>query len=237
MVVLLVATVVAAEGYVVILKNGARIPASERLEIEGDQALVTLVNGTMTSLPLEQVDLVATERYNQLGLGSALTLDGVGEMTPVPTATPTPSLGSLTRLKKISGPKPKGTPTPTPTPSIELRKNPYHDERVTKALRRIFDVKHLYLYKMSSGTRPGRLHIQATTDSQREVFHALRIIIEAYDLIHERNPKASPEAVEITLVTTVGKSAGTFRLSPQQVDRFLASGQRIEKFYRDNVIF
>ncbi|RMF86750.1 MAG: hypothetical protein D6739_02720, partial [Nitrospirae bacterium] len=81
----------------VVLKNGQKIAAAEPLRIQGQLALITLPNGTVTSLPLAQVDLIATERYNQLGLGDALVLEGVGEETPAPTPTPSPSLGDIVR--------------------------------------------------------------------------------------------------------------------------------------------
>jgi len=225
-------------GYVVILKNGTKIPAREEMTIKEDKAIIILMNGTMTAIPLDQVDLVATERYNQLGLGSAILLEGVGETTPVPTATPTPLLGatgSLKRVRPVLGKQ--TTPTPSPTPSIMLRTVPYADERVTKAFSNLLDKKHLYLYKTSAGTKPGFFFIQAVTDSQREVFHALKTVAESYALIHELEPELAPKAVELQLVTSVNKSAGTFRITPEQAEA-LASGKITpEQFYLKHVIF
>ncbi len=239
-VVMIVGALVAASeiGYVVILKNGTKIPAREEMAIKGDQAIIILRNGTMTAIPLSQVDLVATERYNQLGFGSAILLEGVGETTPVPTATPTPLLGttgSLKRMRPVLGTQ--ATPTQTPTPAIMLRTVPYTDERVTKAFSNLLDKKHLYLYKTSAGTKPGYFFIQAVTDSQREVFHALKTVAESYALIHELKPELAPKAVELQLVTSVNKSAGTFRMTPEQAEA-LASGKiSPEQYYLKHVIF
>ena len=62
-------------GYIVILKNGERIRCNEPLAIDGNLAIITLITGQVTSYPIDHIDLVATERYNKLGLGDALTID------------------------------------------------------------------------------------------------------------------------------------------------------------------
>lgn len=235
---MLVSVTVAASGYVVILKNGSKIRAKEPMQIKGDQAIVTLINGTMTSLPLAQVDLVATERYNQLGFGNAILLEGVGEGTPVPTPTPTPPLGTTGKLRDLGVRLGRQTtPTPTPTPSIGLKAAKYPNDQVTEAFTQLFDKKHLYLYKTSVGTRPDVFFVQVITDSQREVFHALKTIAEAYALIHELESQIAPKMVEVQLVTSVNKPAGTFRITPEQANQ-LASGQVTPAaFYLKHVIF
>ncbi len=226
------------EGYVVILKNGSKIPVKKEMTIKGDQAIIVLTNGTMAAIPLAQVDLVATERYNQLGLGDAIMLEGVGETTPVPTPTPTPPLGQTGRLHSL---EPvlgvRSTPSPTPTPSIKLRSVPYSDKRVTKAFTNLFDKKHLYLYKTSAGTHPGAFFVQVVTDSQREVFHAIKTVAEAFSLIHELEPSLAPKAVELQLVTSVNKSAGTFRMTPEQADALSSGKVTPEQYYLKHVIF
>ena len=71
-IILVVAVVAAAQGYVVILKSGHKIRCKEPMRIEGPNAILTLATGTLASYPLQLVDVVETERYNQLGLGDAL---------------------------------------------------------------------------------------------------------------------------------------------------------------------
>ncbi len=228
----------AANGYVVILKNGSKIRASKPLEIQGSQAIITLTNGTMTSIPLNQVDLIETERYNQLGLGDAILLEGVGDQTPRPTATPTAPLGQSARLRDLGAMlKTRATPTPTPTPSIGLRGSPYSDSRVIEAFTNLFDQKHLYLYKTSVGTRSDIFFVQVVTDSQREVFHALKTVAEAYSLIHELEPDLTPVRLELQLVTSVNKAAGTFRIAPEQADAVASGKISPEEFYLQHVIF
>jgi len=216
-VLLLVTLSAAAGGYVVYLKNGKFIRAKEPLQIKGEQAIIILVTGTMASYPVEQVDLVKTERYNQLGLGDAVVIDALTiEAAMRPTSTPTPSLGGLASLD----PGEQGLltsfapPTPTPTPGIRLQTFPYHDTRVTQAFHQIFDDRNMYIYRTSAGTRPEIFFVQAVTDQQREVFSALRAVAEAFTLIHELHADISPAAVELEMISTSGKPAGTFRITP-----------------------
>ncbi len=229
----------AAEGYVVVLKNGSRIRAREPLKIEGRNAIITLVTGTLTSLPIDQVDLVATERYNQLGLGSALIIDELNSETPVPTSTPRISLGHYASIDMEDNPElgTAITPSPTPTPGIRLQTVPYADQRMTKAFSQLFEDKHFYVYRLSAGTRPNYFFVQAVTDSQNQVFEALQVITEAYSVIEQVDPASAPAALEIELVSSGNKRAGTFRLTPDQANELASGAVSVEKFYIDHVIF
>lgn len=59
-VLLVLAQMASAAGYVVILKNGHKIRCKEPMTIDGDNAIITLVTGTVASYPLTQVDLIET---------------------------------------------------------------------------------------------------------------------------------------------------------------------------------
>jgi len=228
------------KGYVVILKNGQRIPAREPMKIMGQQVFITLMTGTMTAVPLKMVDIVATQRYNKLGLGSALTIDEL-EFNPTPRATPTPKvpLGSIVTLdagrEAVLGTT--TTPTPTPTPGIKLQDVPYPDPKVDKAFRAILDSRKLYLFRTSVGTRPNYFFIQAITDSEKEVFHALKVVAEAYAMIAELQPEIAPAAVELEMITTSSKPAGTFRLTKEQAEELRSGSVSAEQFYVTHVIF
>jgi hypothetical protein len=236
---LVVGVLAAADGFVVILKNGHKIRCREAMRIDGENAIITLVTGTMTSYPLSQVDLIETERYNKLGLGDALLIEEltVGG-TPAPTPTPKRSLGHFASLD--AGDATLGaniTPTPTATPGIKLQNQPYHDPRVEQAFSKIFDDRNLYLYRTSAGTRPEYFYVQAVTDSQREVFEALQVVSEAYAILHQLHAESAPEAVELQMVQTSGRAAGTFRLTPELAAILVNRQISVEKFYVENVIF
>jgi len=238
---LVVAVGASAGGYVVILKNGERIQCNEPLTIDGKSAILTLNTGQVTSYPIDHIDLIATERYNKMGLGSALTMDGLGQTEKIPP-TPTPRM-TLGNYATISGTGDNAelsedtAPTPTPTPGIKLHMNPYKDPKVTTAFSEILDKKNLYLFRTSSGTQPDSFFIQAVTDTQREVFHALETVAEAFDIIATRRPDLAPATVELRMVETSGRTAGTFRLTREDAAALAGDTIQTERFYVENVIF
>jgi len=231
---------VMAGGSVVILKNGQKLRCREPMTIQGKNAIITMVTGVVTSYPLSQVDLIATERYNQLGLGDALTIDALEQRDVVkPTPTPRPSLGSLAKIsaENVSPDLGMEDVDPTPTPGIMLKTHGYHDPKVNAAIREVLDKENLYLYRTSAGTKPEYFFIQATTDSEKEVFGAIRAVAKAFSLIVSRAPELAPEAIELKMVETSGRTAGTFRMSPGQAKAVADDSVPIEKYYVENVIF
>jgi hypothetical protein len=241
--VLLVVTVVAAaQGYVVILKSGHKIRCKEALRIEGPNAILTLATGTVASYPLALVDLVETERYNQLGLGNALMIEELSvHGTPIPTPTPYTSLGQHATIDADgSGKLTLGStiePTPVPTPGIKLQTEKYHEERIDQAFAKIFDDKELLIYRTSQGTQTDFFFVQTTTDSEREVFEALEAVAEAYVLIDRIHKEIAPAAVELEMIQTSGKPAGTFRLTPTLAKELADGTTPTQTFYIKNVIF
>jgi hypothetical protein len=239
---LIVALVSAAGGYVVILKSGHKIRCKEPMRIEGPNAILTLATGTLTSYPVQLVDLVETERYNQLGLGDALMIEELSvEGQKMATATPRTSLGEYTSINAGEGESQTlghtAEPTPVPTPGIEMQDEKYKDERVDEAFAKIFDDKELLIYRTSRGTQPDYFFVQTTTDSEREVFDALETVAEAFVLINRIHPEIAPKAVELEMIQTSGKPAGTFRLTPA-LAKELADGETpTQTFYIKNVIF
>jgi hypothetical protein len=237
---LILTTTAGAGGYVVYLKNGKFIRAKEPMQIKGSQAIIVLVTGTMASYPVDYIDVVKTERYNQLGLGDAAVIDELtvaGDMRPTPT--PTPSLGGMATLNigedgMLTSYAP---PTPTPTPGIRLHSFPYHDSRVTSAFQQILDDRKLYIYRTSAGTQPDYFFVQTVTDQQREVFAALNTVTEALTLIHELHPEICPDAVELEMISTAGKPAGTFRITPEMAQLLHSQSMSVEQFYVTYVIF
>jgi len=214
----------------------------EPVRIEGNIAILTLVTGTLASYPVSHVDLVETERYNQQGFGDALLLEELSMMggTPISTPTPRQSLGQFATIDAGSRDPELGSkwiPTPTPTPGIKLQTESYHDERVDQAFRKIFDDHNLLIYRTSTGTQPNFFFVQTVTDNQREVFEALQIVSDAYALIHKLQPDIAPVAVELQMIQTSGKAAGTFRIHPEMAAELAEKEIPIEQFYVNYVIF
>jgi hypothetical protein len=241
--ILLVGSMIAsAGGYVVILKSGHKVRCKEPMRIEGPIAMLTLATGTLASYPLVLIDLVETERYNQLGLGDALMIEELSvEGQAIPTPTPKTSLGEFTTIgaggeeaQKLGS---TVEPTPLPTPGIEMQTEKYHDERVDEAFAKIFDDKELLIYRTSRGTQEDYFFVQTTTDSEREVFAALEIVAEAFVLINRIHAEIAPKAVELEMIQTSGKPAGTFRLTPALAKELADGDTPTQTFYIKNVIF
>ena len=116
--ILLIAQLATASGYVVILKNGHKIRCKGPMTVDGDTAIITLVTGTVSSYPVNQINLIETERYNQQGLGDAVEIEELAVYGDVlPTPTPRQSLcrcGTLDALER--NPELKTTVAPSPTP-------------------------------------------------------------------------------------------------------------------------
>jgi hypothetical protein len=228
-------------GYVVVLKNGEKIRCKEPMKIQGSQAILTLATGTLASYPLQYVDVVETERYNKQGLGDAVMIDELTVREDIlPTPTPKRPLGEMASIDAGTDPALLGSttePTPSPTPGIKLRDMAYRDPRVTQAFTRIFDERDLYIYRTSTGTKPEFFFVQTVTDSQPEVFKALRIVAEAFAVIHKLDATMAPDSVELEMVETSGKPAGTFRLTAELAEQLATGEATIEQFYVENVIF
>ena len=239
--VLIIAQIASAGGYVVILKNGYKIRCKQPMEIQGDVAHITLVTGTMASYPLAQIDIIETERYNQQGLGDAVEIEELSVVNEIlPTPTPRGPLGNFVTLDSMErNPelKTNAPPTPTRTPGIRLQTYPYHDERVTRAFEKVFADEKLYLYHTSGGTKQGYFYVQAVTDSEAQVFHALETVCQAFYLIRAADPSIAPEAVELQMVQTSRKAAGTFRITPEDAESLLNGTTSVQIFYIRNVMF
>lgn len=239
--VLIVAQLASAAGYVVILKNGHKIRCREPMQIDGKIAIITLSTGTISSYPVDQIDLIETERYNQQGLGDAIEIEELAVARDVrPTPTPRQTLGNFVTLDAMErNPELSTTlpPTPTPTPGIRLQTYPYHDERVTRAFEKVFADEKLYLFHTSGGTKQGYFFIQAVTDSEDQVFHALETVCQAFFMIRQADPEIAPEMVELQMIQTSRKPAGTFRITPDDATTLLNGTTSVQNFYIRNVIF
>jgi hypothetical protein len=60
--------------YVVKLKDGTLVFARSHYLVKGSQAIITLENGTLTQIPLVQVDQPGSEKYNRENYGNAIRI-------------------------------------------------------------------------------------------------------------------------------------------------------------------
>ena len=223
--------------YVVVLRNGSRVVARDKYQLKGSTVVVTLRNGTFTSIPLSHVDLEATEKLNVQNLGSAVALDWVDAATPAPTPTATPSVATLGRIIPGLARPENDAARPTPTPGITLRDVEYPDKEVERAFEEGLERYHLYLYRTSLGTSARYLFIEVRVNGQAEVVKALQAITTTYNVLAESAPDRAPERVELQMLNESGKEAGLFRLSPEDAAELATAKTTAEEFFIRKVIF
>lgn len=235
---LLASTVAAQSVYVVLLRNGERIVARQKYVVKGSMALVTLQNGTLTSVPLSQIDLAATEKLNARNLGDAVPLDWVDQTgKTIATPTPTPSVARLGHINKELA-EPRGSLVkPTPTPGITLRTQAYPDKRVNEAFCQGLETYHLYLYRTSEGTHPDYYFMEIQVNGQPEVLRALQAVTTTYHALFVDAPARAPKRVEIQMLSDSGREAGLFRLTPEDAEQLATGKVTAQDFFVQHVIF
>ena len=234
---LLVAAPQAFAVYVVILRNGTRVVAKEKYQIKGPNAVFVTKIGTLTSIPLSQVDVQATEKVNALHLGDAKSLDWVDVQKVVPTPTPTRAVSSLGHIREGIATKEGEAARPTPTPGVMFRDTHYRDAQIDQAFQQGLESYHLYLYRTSQGTEPNYLFIEIQVNGQPETLKALQAVTATYQILVEKAPDRAPERVEVQMLNEAGKEAGVFRLSAVDANELVTGKVSPENFYLQHVIF
>jgi hypothetical protein len=97
-----------ALAYVVKLKDGSLIFARTKYTVKGDKAIITLENGTVTAIKLDQVDVEGSDQYNKENFGNVVAIDTPESRKP--TAVPNAAAAAVPRLQDYPSPR---SPPPT----------------------------------------------------------------------------------------------------------------------------
>src|SRR6516165_6005456 len=73
-----------AFAYVIKLKDGSLIFARSKYTVKGDRAIITLENGTVTAMKLEEIDVDGSEQYNKENFGNVVAIDTPDSRKPTP---------------------------------------------------------------------------------------------------------------------------------------------------------
>ena len=223
--------------YVVVLRNGSRVIARSKYKVKGPNAILETRTGTLTSVPVSQIDVQATEKVNALNLGDAETLDWVDIQKLLPTPTPTPAVSALGHIRPGIAAKVGDAAAPTPTPGVMYREARYRDPQVDQAFQQGLESYHIYLYRTSQGTEPSYLFMEIQVNGQPETLKALEAICMTYQLLVEKAPDRVPERVEIRMINESGREAGVFRLSAADAAELVSGKVTADKFFIQHVIF
>lgn len=248
---LLVAAPLFAAGYAIYLKDGSRIIAKQKYTVDKGRAIIILLNGTETFVPLSQLDVKRTEDANKGGHGGALVLPGMPQDVGPSTVQP-PKEKTLSDLVASREAAPRVLPESkrerTETPGgiartkagfvdfATVARKPFPNAEVTAELQQFFHGQGTEEVEIYQGTRADEPLLEITTNSEGSVFKALTTAANA--LLHIRD--ASPNRVaafELLLTTPERERAGQFVLTPEMATDLVAKKVDVTAFFVKHVQF
>ena len=207
-----------AFAYVIKLKDGSLIFARTKYTVKGDRAIITLENGTVTAMKLDQIDVDGSEQYNKENFGNVIAIDTPDgrKPTPAPDGPPSPRLQDYMKSHKTRMDLPA-----TGAKNAEASGPSFGtvDANLQTAFSQVFDGAGITQYKLTNFR--GKTGLLVTTNTEEQVFNAINAAARAL-----QNPTSRGSATTITIVMTSssGDSAGTVEMSPEQA-RQLVNGQ------------
>ncbi len=232
---------VSMAAYAVILKDGTRIVAKERFKVQGDLAIITLENGTVTQIQLSKVDVGASDRQSAQGVGGAVPLD-----SGTPTSTKpanggrdgsSPSLLEVAKRAKLRDEQRKKAEASMKTGSkgVSTALIPYPERDVANAFFADLEKAGLANITTWAGSEKGALRIDLTADSETQVFAALQAIGKKYQDM-KGSTSLAPDRIELNMKTTTGEDAGSFSFDIGQIAPLLRGELSPPEFYVRNVV-
>jgi len=250
---LLLALAVAApaSAYVIFLRDGSKIIAAKKFEVQGDQAIITMPNGTRTSIDVVEIDREATEKANQQGYGDAVVIDD-GTTRQVKEVDEDENrrrrLSDLahreTNLDRLE-PKRREEPaavrsagtTTAGFPNLTaLVRQPYSDMEVASQVQRAFRGQGIDSVELYQGTQSGHLLAEVTAASEASVFRSLEVAAEALIAAHDRYPQRI-QALELLLTTPDQEPAGQFVLDSDLARELVSGTTEVSRFFVQHVQF
>jgi hypothetical protein len=222
-------------GYTVYLTDGSHFQARGPYEVRDDQAIITLPNGTRTSIDLSQIDVERTRRANAAGHAGALVM----ETPEPPRAEPAPERPQLSdvagqrrlgdrltqqaqsaqRSQAASESSAHATSSEMPrtaTGAVDLlrfHRVGYSDLEVGAQISRHLRARGLEGVAIYEWTRPGHVFLEFSTNSEAAVFRALQFAAETLLQVHGQG---DVEAFELFMATDRQERAGQFLMTPEK---------------------
>jgi len=216
----LIAVSAEAFAYVIKLKDGSLIFARTKYTVKGDRAIITLENGTVTALKLDEIDIDGSEKYNKENFGNVVAIDTPDSRkpTPAPEAPQPPRIQDYIKQNK---PRMELPPSASEKAATSATGPSFGtvDPNLQGAFTRIFDGAGITQYKLTNFR--GKTGLLVTTNTEEAVFNSINAAARALS-----NPTSRGSATTITIVMTSssGDTAGTVEMSPEQA-RQLVNGQ------------
>ena len=210
----------AALGYVVKLKDGSLIFARTKYTVKGDRAIITLENGTVTAIKLEEIDVEGSEKYNRENFGNVIAIDTPDSRkpTPAPEAPQPPRIQDYIRQNK---PKIELPPSANEKAAAAGSGPSFGtvDPNLQSAFVRVFDGAGITQYKLTNFR--GTTGVLITANTEQAVFNAINATARA---LTDPASRGTPITITVVLTTSSGESGGRLEMSPDQA-RMLVNGQ------------
>jgi hypothetical protein len=210
-----------AFGYVIKLKDGSLIFARAKYTVKGDRAIVTLENGTVTAIKLDQIDVEGSETYNKENFGNVVAIDTPDGRKPTvaPNGPPAPRLQDYLRDKKPRMELPGNAQKPADGEAGRGSSFAPVDVNLQTAFAKIFDGASISQYKLTNFK--GRTRLLITANTEEAVFNALNAAARA---LSDPTSRGVGTTIQIVMTSSSGESAGSLEMSPEQA-RQIVNGQ------------
>lgn len=247
----LVAAPLFAAGYAVYLKDGSRIIAKQKYRVENGRAIITLLNGTQTFVPMSQIDVKRTEEVNKDGYGGALVLPGTPQDVGPAVAQP-PKDKTLSDLisskeaapRELPGSRREKTETSGGIAKTKagfldlgsLARKAYPNAEVAAGLQQFFRGQGIEGVEIYHGTQGDQPLLEISTNSEGSVFKALTTAANA--LLHIRDAfPGRVAAFELLFNTPERERAGQFVLTPDMAADLVSKKVEVTAFFVRHVQF
>ena len=208
-------------GYFIKLKDGSLIFARTKYTVKGDRAIITLENGTVTAMRLDQIDVEGSEKYNKENFGNVVAIDTPDSRKPTvaPDGPPVPRLQDYIRDRKprmelpAAGAAQKNGAEGTGPAFGQV------DANLQGAFSKVFDGAGITQYKLTNFK--GKTRLLVTTNTEEAVFNALNAAARA---LSDPSTRGVPTTIQVVMTTSSGESAGSLEMDPEQA-RQLVNGQ------------
>jgi hypothetical protein len=237
-----------AMAYNIIFKDGSKLVTKEKYVVEGEQAVLTLPNGTRATYPLDQIDIAKTDEANVNDYGTAIVIkDGYQEAKAKEPPPPPPKRDSLSdlikknqagiRSQEISKRPPvKSSATAADAPNYQrLRLDPFPQVEVVTELQQYFRSQGVSEISVLQSREEGRPLVKTEASTETAVFRAVAVAASALLEIQARHEDFP--GLDLLLLSNSGSKAGQFSLDETMARELLGRKIEIAQFFVKYVQF
>ena len=242
----------ATAAYTIVLKDGSTLIAKEKYKIQNGRAIITLIGGTQTFVPADQIDVPKTEQVNKLGLGNGVLVPGSPQDIGTVPAQPRKD-ETIADLIHKQGAGPREVPgnkrqkdQPASGKLLKTKagfndlsafpRKPYPHADVTAQLQQFFHFQGFDQVEIFEGTQSDRPLIELSTNSEGSVFKALSAAANGLLQVRSSFPNQL-SAFEVLLTTPARERAGQFELTSEMANDLVSKKVDVTAFFVRNVQF